>query len=212
MKLTLIILSICFALTLASPLSIQKPSSIIELTSQLLYTHLNPIFQNTFQQLTQLVYKLGEKVSENIQSRLIRSNPVKPAPWVSEIFGGANLITTQWNNHISQFFTNIPTIFETNGRSLFNIETSKQKLHVAVQNLLEKLKNLVVNDINQSIISTINKYSLLESIDLDGLLLTFQREVSDVFDKTKEQLNLTIDNSISFILTVWNGFKGQFIG
>jgi hypothetical protein len=203
MKLTFLILTICFTLTYASSI----PSlSIIDALPQLLYTHLNPIFQNTFQQLIALVYELSEKLSQSISDRLIRSNPILPAPWVSQLFGGMNSISTQWNNHITDFFTHMPTIFEKNGRSLLNFSIIKDALYRAVENLLKELKNLFLNNINQSLISISNQSNF------DILLNTFQQQVSDIFNQTKEQLNRNIDNAIGVILSYWNDLKDRFLG
>ena len=208
MKLTLIILATLFAVTFASPI---KPASIIDSLSHLLYIHLNPIFQNTLQQLTQLVYELGEKLSQTIEYQSIPSNRINPAPWFSEMFGEMNSIATQWNNQVSQFFTNIPTIFENHGRSLFNFSIIKQKLHETVANLLEELRKLFINNIN--------KLNLMETIGrkrgefhIDALFNAFQQQVSGVFEKTKEQLNDSVDHAIDVILIYWNDLKDRVVG
>jgi hypothetical protein len=211
MKLILLILTTYFTLSFASPLT---ASSIIDPLSQLLYIQLNPVFQNTLQQLTQLVYGLAEKLSQIIEHRSVHSKSILPAPWVTQLFGGMNSISTQWNNHVTDFFTNIPTIFEKTGRSLLNFSIIKNTLHEAVSNLLEVLKKLFFNNINQSLISIINEFNLITShrgeFDLDAIINTFQQESSNVFGKTTEQLNRTVDDAIDIILMYWNDLK--FLG
>ncbi|CAF0909436.1 unnamed protein product [Adineta steineri] len=203
-----------FTLIFATPISTEKPPSIIDSLSQLLYTHLNPIFQNTLQQLIELVFKFGERIFENIQSRLARSAPPIPAQWVQELFGEVNSVATQWNQHVTQFFSNIPTIFEKHGRSSINFSSIKQSLYDAIASLLDKLKKLFVNDINQIFILLINKYNLMESMSrtYNDLLNVFQQQVSSVFDKSQEQLIDNINIAINFIVSLWNDVKTQLIG
>src|SRR5271163_2967755 len=117
MKFIPIILTIFVSVAFASPVSIIKSSSLIDNLSQSLYIHLNPIFENTFKQLIELVSKLAKQLFEN-QSR--RSNTVQPAEWVSHIFDGTGSLSTQWNSHITDFFGNIPTVYEDDERSLLN--------------------------------------------------------------------------------------------
>jgi hypothetical protein len=199
MKLILLILTTYFTLSFASPLT---ASSIIDPLSQLLYIQLNPVFQNTLQQLTQLVYGLAEKLSQIIEHRSVHSKSILPAPWVTQLFGGMNSISTQWNNHVTDFFTNFSII--------------KNTLHEAVANLLEVLKKLFFNNINQSLISIINEFNLITShrgeFDLDAIINTFQQESSSVFGKTTEQLNRTVDDAIDIILMYWNDLKDRFLG
>ncbi|CAF3945442.1 unnamed protein product [Rotaria sp. Silwood2] len=76
-----------FTLTFASSVATTKSSSIVDFICQLLYIYLNPIFQSTLKQLTQLVFEFGEKVSQNIPYELSRLNKITPAPWVSQLFG-----------------------------------------------------------------------------------------------------------------------------
>ncbi|CAF4977356.1 unnamed protein product, partial [Rotaria socialis] len=54
-------------LTFASSLPEIQATSIIDYISQLLFIYLNPIFQNTFKQLTQLVFVFGERLSQTGQ-------------------------------------------------------------------------------------------------------------------------------------------------
>ncbi|CAF1098760.1 unnamed protein product [Adineta steineri] len=203
-----------FTLIFATPISTEKPSSLIDSLSQLLYTHLNPIFQNTLQQLIELVFKFGETIFENIQSRLARSASPIPAQWVQELFGEVNSVATQWNQHVTHFFSNIPTIFEKHGRSSINFTSIKQSLYDAIASLLNELKKLFVNDINQTFISLINKYNLMESMSrtYNDLLNVFQQQVSSVFDKSQEQLIDNINIAINFIVSLWNDVKTQLIG
>ncbi len=208
MKLSFIILTTFFTLTFASPVSIIDSSLITDNLSELLYNNLNPIFQNTFQQLTELIFEFSEKFS---QIKLSRSDSVKPAEWVSQLFNGTNSIGAQWNSHITDFFGNIPTVFENNDRSLFDFSLIKTKLYIAVKNLLIKLKQLFDNNINQLWILFINEFKLTKS-DFDVLSNDFQQQVSGVFNNTKEELNQTIDDLIDSILTYWNDLKDRFFG
>ncbi|UJR26234.1 hypothetical protein I4U23_007577 [Adineta vaga] len=219
MKTILIICMTFFALVCASsPSTTIKPPSIIDSLSHLLYIHLNPTFQNTLQELIQLFFEFGDRLFRTIEYRSTRSNPVAPAPWVSQLFGEVNGIATQWNNHVTQFFTNIPTIFEKNSRSLFNFSSIKQALYDAVAIVLHELKQLFVNNVNGVMISIINKYDLQhmmgrkrEEMNFDILFNVFQQQVSGVFEKMKEQLDQNIDNAINFFVTYWNGLKDLII-
>ncbi|CAF1195940.1 unnamed protein product [Rotaria sordida] len=208
-----------FTIIFASSVPTIQSTSIIDSIVQLLYIYLNPIFQTTLKQLTQLVFELGEKLSQNIPYELGRSNKATPAPWVSQLFGGVNSIATQWNNQITQFYTNIPTIFERNGRTLLNFSTIKQTLYNAVDNLLGDLKKLFIDNISETILSIFNRFDLMEFINgeraifnIQNSLDVFQQKVSDIFDKTKEQLNRTIDDAINFVLTFWDGVKERLLG
>lgn len=189
-------------------------SSIINPISDLFYTYLNPIFQSTLERLTRLVFELTEKLSQHIQYNSARINPPITAPWVSQVFGGMNSVATQWNNQIADFFSNIPTIIEQKSRSAVNYAIVKETLYKAVENLLGTLKSLFVNNINRLMLSIVNDLKLSNTIGLqytqqnfDDLLNIFQRQVSDIFDETQTQLNITIDNAIQFIVTYWNHLK-----
>ncbi|CAF1244091.1 unnamed protein product [Rotaria magnacalcarata] len=219
MKLSLIIFVTSLTLTFASSLPEIQATSIIDYISQLLFIYLNPIFQNTFKQLTQLVFVFGERLSQTSQHGLARLDRTQPAPWVSQLFSGVNSISSQWNNHIIDFFANIPTIFENNGRNLMNFSAIKQILYETVENLLGELKKLYLNKINALMISIFADVNLLESMGrkratfyIDELLNGFQQQVSDIFNKTKEQLNHNIDDSIDFVITYWNHIKDRFLG
>lgn len=216
MAYSLIILMSFFTLTFATSEPAVQSTSIIDSISQILYIYLNPIFQNTLTELTQLVFDFSEKIFENYG--VIRVDKNVPATWVSQLFGGVNSISTQWNNQITDFFTNIPTIFENPGRSSFNFSTIKQSLYKAVEDLLEKLKGLTINTINQMVISTFGDINLSasigrkrESFTIDQLFNVFQHQVSNMFDKTQEQLNQKIDNAIDVVLTYFNHIKDRFL-
>ncbi|CAF0793920.1 unnamed protein product [Rotaria sp. Silwood1] len=219
MKLTLIYFVTFFTLTFASSVSTIKSTSIVDSISQLLYIYLNPIFQDTLKQLTQLVFEFGDKLSQNIPYELTRSNGPTPAPWVSQLFGEVNSISTQWNNQVSQFFATIPTIFETNSRSSLNMPTIRETLYNAVEHLLGELKKLFIDNIKQTIISIFNRFDLMEFIgrkralsNIEDSLNVFEQQVSNIFDKTKEKLNRTIDDAINFIITFWDDVKYRFLG
>jgi len=107
----------------------------------------------------------------------------------------------------------------TNIRSLLNFSIIKQKLHETMANLLEELKQLFINNVNQLLISMFNKFDLIETLgrkrgefNLDGLLNVFQQQVSGVSNKTQEQLNRNLDDAIDFVLTYWNDFQDRLVG
>ncbi|CAF3625736.1 unnamed protein product, partial [Rotaria sp. Silwood2] len=127
-------------------------------------------------------------------------------------------IAEQWNNQVTQFFATIPTIFEKNGRSLMNFSTIKETLYNAVEHVLGELKKLFLDNINETIISIFNRFDLMEFIGrkraiftIENSLNVFQKQVSDIFDKTKEQLNHTIDDAKVKVKKVMKKIRVNFI-
>lgn len=215
MKLILIIFTTFFALTFSSPISsIGDSSSILNNLSQLLHAHISPIFQNTFKQLTQLVDDYSQKYSDIIiDKKSSRSNPAKPAEWVYQLFNGSNSIESQWNNHITDFFANIQTVYENDGRSLFDLSLIKLKLHIVGDKLIRKLKQLIDKNIEPLLISIKSSDDYKHhGKDLDILANNFQREISNIFDNTKKEFNQTIDDLIDSIFGYWNSLKDRLFG
>ena len=204
MKITLFLSTIFLTVALSTSTSIVKRSSIIENFKQSLYLQLNPIFQNTFQQLKELVDGLGKKISQSNKTRFTRADP---SDWISDLFEGSGSITNQWNNQVNQFFQNITTVYENNDRSLFDSTVLSNKLHPAVKNLVQKLRKLFDMEINRVIIPTNTS-----PMDLNQLLRDFQDQVSRIFDNTEERLNQTIDNFFRSISNYLNQLNNRFLG
>jgi hypothetical protein len=213
MKLTglLLLLLIVSTVAFGSPVSIAQPPSIIHSITQFLSSHFGPTLQETLQQLTYFVFHLAETV---FGSSAGRSGLVPTAPWVSDMFGGLNSISLQWNQHITDFFTNIPTEFVTNGRALLmSVPSIKEKLDGAVKKLLIELQQLFLNEIHRLCLSLINKYHLIDaSGHFERLFNDFHEQISLVFDQSREQLNLTVDQSIQSVVAFWSDVKDHIFG
>ncbi|CAF0815121.1 unnamed protein product [Adineta ricciae] len=215
MKTILLIFVTLFALAFASPVTPVKPPSIIESLSHLLYIHLNPTFQGTLQQLIQLVFQFGERLFQPVDQRPTRSNGPVPAQWVSQLFGEVNSIATQWNNQVTQFFTNIPTIFEKHSRSFFSLSTITHTLYDAVEILINELKEFFVNRIRQVMLSMMDKQGVKQQkggrasgeFSFEIFFNVFQQQVSTIFEQAKGQLIANIDNAIHFVETYWHDLK-----
>ena len=192
-----------------SPLAVAKPPSIIDSIIQSLSIHFGPILQSTLDQLIHSVFQLAELVFPSSSGR---SGLVPTAPWVSDMFSGLNSIALQWNQHITDFFTNIPTEIVGNGRALLNLVAIKERLDGAVKKLLTELQQLFLNEIHRLFLSLINKYPLIDaSGHLDRLFNDFQLQLSTVFDHTREQLNQSVDQSTQFVLSIWTDFKDRLL-
>jgi Mg2+ and Co2+ transporter CorA len=84
----------------------------------------------------------------------------------------------------------------------------KTKLHIALEKLLIKLKELLAPIINEFNLKSNGR----RHDEINALLNDFQRQISGVFDRTKEQLNRTRDDLIESILSYWNNLKNRFFG
>ena len=200
MKLTLFLGTILLMLTLSTP------ASITENFTQSLYIQLNPIFENTFQQLKDLVNDLAKKISQFTRTRVTRSDP---SDWFDQLFEGSGSITNQWNSEINEFFQNIPTIYENGDRSLLSNTFVASQFHPAVKSLVQKLKKLVDNKIDRVILPTIKQQSKSHT---DKIFQEFQGQVTRLFEKTEERLNQTIDNLFQSISNYFNQLKDRFLG
>lgn len=208
MKLTLFLSTIFLAVALSTSTSHVKRSSIIENFKQSLYLQLNPIFQNTFQQLKELVDGLAKKISQSNKTRLTRADS---SDWISDLFEGSGSITNQWNDQVNQFFQNITTVYENKDRSLFDNTVLSNKLHPAVKNLVQKLRKLFHMEIDRVIIQQFSK-SKTGPMDLNQVLRDFQEQVSRIFDNTEERIQQTIDNFFQSISNYLNQLNDRFLG
>lgn len=211
----LLIFAALFTLAVASPTAVAQPRSILDSISQLLYVYLSPTLQNTLQQLVTIILGLGDSLALDAAIGSSRSNGISPAPWVSQLFGEVASVTNLWNNHVSQFFTNIPTIFEKTARGLFDFSVVKQKLHEAVAVLADELKTLFVNYATPKLAALFDSFARprqAASSPGDTFAIAFLPQVSAVFEQLKEQLSNNLDNAIHFIVTYWNELKDRLLG
>lgn len=210
MKLTVLLLLIVSPVVFGSPLSVAKSPSIIDSIIQFLSIHFGPILQETLQQLIYSVLHLGETV---FGSNSGRSGQVPTAPWVSDMFSGLNSISLQWNQHITDFFTNIPTEFVSNGRALLNLASIKEKLDGAVKRLLIELQLLFLNEIHRVFLSLITKYHLIDaSGHFERLFNDFHSQIAAVFDQSREQLNLLVEQSMQLVISFWSDLNDRLFG
>lgn len=185
-----------------------------------LYLQFKPVFQGTLDELNVLVYHLAQQLFDRVPINAAGRTPIfptSPAPWVSDFFGGLNGIAIEWNQHLTDFFGNIHTTIEPKThRSLINVSSIEQKINVALKNLLVKLEDFFVDQIQILILTLLMKYqtnSIGEILpEFNRLLKNFRFDVRLIFDQREKQLFKTFDEIIGTAENVWNDFKDQIVG
>ena len=178
--------------------------------------HFQPFFQQTFQQLTELVLHFAQQLFDRFPVASARTAIFPTAPWVSDLFGGVNSISTQWNQHLVEFFNNIQTTIEPKGRTLISVPTLEQKLAEALKKLLVKLEDFFVDEVHLLLISLLMKYQMnaMENVlpEFNRLLHNFRSDVARIFDQREKELLARLDQLLEAAADMWNDFKALILG
>lgn len=201
----------------ATPGVLTNPTSLIDSIREYLSLHFQPIFDNTWHDLNILVFRLAEQLFLRLSIGSARTEIFPTAPWVADVFGGMNSIATHWNSQIFNFFNNISTIVVPKGRSIDDpIATIEQTLNEALTNLLRKLQDFFVVEVEVLLLSLLEKYS---SIDLNkaqtawnDLFSDFRSQVKQIFDTNEKLFFEELDRTIHLAVTMWNDLKDRIIG
>ena len=203
MKIILLVLLSLFAGAFGS-----SSTSVIELVKN----HFDPIFQQTYQRLNLVVFQFAQKLFDRPKTRQVGSIFVTPAPWVNDLFGSLNPIAVQWNSLISNFFSNIPTIFQPKSRSFFDINGVKKNLEDDLTLFLNQLEHFFTVEIERVLLSLLQKYYPNDWFTFPFVKFTdLQGDINKIFNQTETLLNEDLVIMMDGIEKFWNEFKSRLL-